>query len=130
MRSPVLLAVVLVCALSGCSSQPSHDDAQPPPREDVVLPEGHKKLVPTVRRTGDATLPAFTPQAEGYTLFLRCNGKGSVTVKYNEERDVDTWPCDGVLNRSKVYADKGRQQLHVSTDDGTAWSAGVVDGLA
>ena len=96
----------------------------------VELPGDFRTLLPVVEKTGDAALPVFTPTQEAYTLFIKCQGGGDLTVRYNDESDVDTWPCDGVLNRGRVYSTREPQTLVVRAARTATWSAGIVDGSA
>lgn len=149
MRRFAAALAVTACAVTGCTSGTAAPtptapaaarasaSAPPPavaPAADVIravqLPAGHRKLLPVAEQKGNAALPVFTPKQEAYTLFLRCQGGGDLTVRYNNESDVDTWPCDGVLNRSRVYGAREPQKLTIRAAETATWSIGIVDGAA
>lgn len=147
MRRMALTLLLPALAVGGCTAgqptappsagtRPATTAAPPsaspsPTVEKPVLPAGFPTLVPVLHGSANAQLPPFTPTGKGYTLFVTCEGEGArITVRYNDERDADVWPCDGVVTRQRVYGKRQPQHLRIEIRGGGRWGAGVVDGIA
>ena len=150
MRKAITLLTVTAVSLSGCTggkkpspesraasantpANSSHGEASPSASASSVtvrLPEEFATILPATQKSSDWVVPSFTPKQKGYTIFLKCEGEGQISIKYNKEKSRDTWPCDGVITKQQVFAKHEPQILGVSVQGQSQWSIGIVDGAA
>jgi hypothetical protein len=94
---------------------------------DLALPANRQVLVMPMTGSAGTKLPRFSHDAREYTIYLKCVGGGSVSVRMND-RKPNTWPCDGVPNRHVVIADDPEEVGVVTVSGKAEWQIAVING--
>lgn len=134
--APVLLALALSACTSGDKEAESKDDAKPVSQAstgsetlDLKLPKKADYLVPAISGSGTKDVDTFHPKGDVYTVHLRCEGKGGISLGDGTSDPVQV-KCGGPVAIGHVFIDKGvEQSLTVSPDsDKTKWAIAILEG--
>ena len=118
-------------SIPSASAAPDYADTGTGADPKVTLPTGQKVLVPPVRGFQKATLPEFTPETDGYTLYVSCIGGGKLLIVTDGKagkRGPHPWDCNGVPIVIHVFTYKRAQNVEVETQGEARWEMAVVDG--
>lgn len=134
--APVLLCLVLSACSSGNTQAEKEDNAKPASKAstgsetlDLKLPKEADYLVPATSGSGTKDVEPFQSKGDVYTVHVRCEGKGKISLEDGTSDPVQV-KCGKPVSIGHVFIDKGvKQSLTVSPDsEKTKWAIAILDG--
>lgn len=134
--APALLALLLSACSSGNDESTKEADAKPASTPstaskplDLKLPEKTDYLIPETAGKGTQKIDSFVSEKNVYTVYVRCEGKGKLSLR-SDDADPVKVKCGGPVAIGHVFVDEGDEQnLKVSPDsEKTNWAIAILDG--